>query len=151
MEAFLGHVKFDAAMSFSHRELSVGMGTAYLTFFAGYEEGLRGQTYNDTQLWKSLLIKNCTLPIAAAHCAQLTIDNSLGYFTDEGLKAFDTIKEVTPRKTRSLKVYYSPKSTRFRKRPMIRLSGNYLEDAGFAVGDRIEVGLNSRQIVISKL
>jgi hypothetical protein len=66
---------------------------------------------------------------------------------------------MEPENVRILKVYYlyreRKRQTVKSKRttapfPMIRLSGNYLEEAGFAVGDSITVTLEKNKISISK-
>ena len=66
-----------------------------------------------------------------------------------------TVKELqrkpsylTPRPyTRNLKVYYAYQSGNFHK-PFIGLSGKWLKDAGFAVGDKICVTVKDSQLVI---
>ena len=49
--------------------------------------------------------------------------------------------------TRNLKVYYAYQSGNFHK-PFIILSGKWLEDAGFSVGDKICVTIKDNQLVI---
>jgi len=49
--------------------------------------------------------------------------------------------------TRNLKVYYAYQSGNFHK-PFISLSGKWLEDAGFTVGDKICVTVKDNQLVI---
>ena len=49
--------------------------------------------------------------------------------------------------TRNLKVYYAYQSGNFHK-PFISLSGKWLEDAGFIVGDKICVTVKDSQLVI---
>ena len=49
--------------------------------------------------------------------------------------------------TRNLKVYYAYQSGDFHK-PFISLSGKWLEDAGFTVGDKICVTVKDNQLVI---
>ena len=49
--------------------------------------------------------------------------------------------------TRNLKVYYAYQSGNFHK-PFINLSGKWLKDAGFAVGDKICVTVKDSQLVI---
>ena len=54
----------------------------------------------------------------------------------------------TPRPyTRNLKVYYAYQSGNFHK-PFIGLSGKWLKDAGFTVGDKICVTVKDSQLVI---
>jgi hypothetical protein len=48
---------------------------------------------------------------------------------------------------RYLKVYYAYQSGNFLK-PLICLNGRWLQDAGFAVGDRIRVMVKDNQLVI---
>lgn len=146
----LKRIRFDAEMPFSHAQLATGMGAAYLSFFAGFEQASSAPLFRDTGLWRDILRKNCTIAIVAAHCAQMAADRILGYFTDGSFVAEMLADEISTQNKRNLKVYYSQRSTRFKKQPMIRLEGNYLEEAGFSVGDRIEVGLENRQITISK-
>jgi hypothetical protein len=49
--------------------------------------------------------------------------------------------------TCNLKVYYVYQSGNFHK-PFIGLSGNWLKDAGFAVGDKICVMVKDSQLII---
>ncbi len=48
---------------------------------------------------------------------------------------------------RNLKVYYAYQSGNFHK-PLISLSGKWLNDAGFSVGDKICVTIKNNQLVI---
>ena len=50
--------------------------------------------------------------------------------------------------SRNLKVYEAPGSKRYI--PLIKLQGNWLEQAGYKVGDQIEVELLGTTICISK-
>ncbi len=49
--------------------------------------------------------------------------------------------------TRNLKVYYAYRSGNFHN-PLISLSGKWLEDAGFAVGVKINVTVKDNMLVI---
>ena len=52
--------------------------------------------------------------------------------------------------TRNLKVYYAYQSGNFHK-PFINLSGKWLEDAGFTVGDKICVTVKDNLLVIEPI
>ena len=54
-------------------------------------------------------------------------------------------------KTKRLKVYYgSHHGSKYSRHPVIRISGKYLRDFGFKIGDTIEVKLSEGRIEISK-
>ena len=59
--------------------------------------------------------------------------------------------ENTKAGNRCLKVYYgSHHGSKYSRHPVIRLSGKYLRDFGFKIGDTIEVKLSDGRIEISK-
>ena len=57
-----------------------------------------------------------------------------------------------PKKVRRLKVHYANYDfERLPPHPVIRFGGNYLEEFGFKIGDRIDVRLDNGSITITKV
>lgn len=54
------------------------------------------------------------------------------------------------RNIRRLRVYYAHRPKGYSKFPVIRLGGNYLADAGFQIGDELEVTVSERILTITK-
>ena len=53
--------------------------------------------------------------------------------------------------TRRLKIYYGYHGNSNKKRPYIRLCGDYLSQMDFKIGDEIEITIDQNRILISKL
>ena len=58
---------------------------------------------------------------------------------------------VTPTKTRRLKVYYGHHGNSYQRHPVIRLGGKYLSLLDFKIGDMIEIKMERDSILITKL
>jgi hypothetical protein len=54
-------------------------------------------------------------------------------------------------KKRQLKITYSYHGNSTKKRPFIRLCGDYLSKMDFRVGDRVEIVMEQNQIIINKI
>lgn len=52
--------------------------------------------------------------------------------------------------TRRLRVYYAHRPKGYSKFPVIRLGGNYLTQAGFRIGDELEVSISPSILTITK-
>lgn len=52
--------------------------------------------------------------------------------------------------TRKMKVYYGHTKNTYKRIPVIRLGGAYLERTGFQIGDSIVVTVEENQIIITK-
>ena len=52
---------------------------------------------------------------------------------------------------RQLKIYYGYHGNSDKKRPYIRLCGDYLSQMDFKIGDEIEITMEQNRILISKL
>ena len=52
---------------------------------------------------------------------------------------------------RRLKIYYGYHSNSNKKRPYIRLCGDYLKKMDFKIGDQIEITIEQNHILISKV
>jgi hypothetical protein len=52
---------------------------------------------------------------------------------------------------RRLKISYGYHGNSFKKRPFIRLCGDYLSKMDFKIGDRIEISMQQDCILISKI
>jgi len=61
-----------------------------------------------------------------------------------------TIDRFDSQSKRLLKVYYLH-SLKMEPHPMIRITGKYLEDFDFEIGDNIEVKIEMGRIVITKV
>jgi len=57
----------------------------------------------------------------------------------------------TPNKFKTRLIKLQPKMTGQRNSPWLNLSGNWLEDAGFAIGEYCQIKVNKNKLVVTKV